>query len=57
MACVRGVSKSLITIVILTLISLNTKDPHSAATSPYPYREETKQTIIEHKPMIEIIYF
>lgn len=33
----------MISAVNLTLISLNTKDPHSAATRPYPYREETKQ--------------
>lgn len=31
---------------ILTLISLNTKHPHVAPTSPYPYREETKQQTI-----------
>lgn len=28
---------------ILTRISLNTRDPHIAATTPYPWEEEEKE--------------
>lgn len=40
-ACNRVVSGLLISAVIFTLTSLNSRVPNSAATRAYPYREET----------------